>query len=1415
MVGELMVDSCRVARDTINHQLTLHQLLSSKLIECSGQNAIPECNLHPMQQTMNTHDAAYQAGNVAGGVVAVVLFLVLALKCFSIARRSTTNTKCAAALGIILAGWSTAALGGMLARYFPDFAPVVSILPGFAMLGSLITGTVLAILGLVEYSNAKGRYVQGKVQAILALILVGLVVLLLFGAVFSGIRTAVGRNVVSGTNQAAAGQVLAFEDFNYKFKSPGRPWIQLDAKKFNPASSLVLRRTLPEVYFMVVAEKVGTDVQLDFEQLAEVAQANLNSRASSSRVLKQNPLLRQGLAGVQWEAEARISGFDAAYVHWDCATNGYAYQLICWGQRRDAKGVREEAESLFSRFDLLDSKREAVRDGNVQLSDFVTTNYHYRVRLQGSNWRKWNTLAKDLPSAEFGVLHKKAGALGVVPIFLMGQNPHPEAVKQALLSTMEIAYPNEKLTAEKAISRSFLQGSQFQFSRAGTEMNFSFDLQVLQGFGFAYLVAAWVREGSSDRDQVIADGLSRVEFPSTPGPPVDPQRFNAREKATHGRVFNQMGLFYYNSKQYEKSAGFFKIAFEFERTNDLYLANLVNAFSNASQQRDALDYLEKQPTSLRGKQALRAMEASLHAQLEENEIALTNYAGLFRDGFQNDEHFTEYVKLLSQNRQPEQALEEVELYLKRRDSIVIRLQQANLYKLKKDFTNALVVLKAQREKAPFNFEVLFALAETCHQAGFFPEAIDTCEQIIAKGGDSAYASFLKGRSEFGLKWYRQAKDSFEAALKSAPASKEIKDYLALVSGMLGEGSNTAIKTPIPAVPLPADLPKPLAPPNPAYGKDYGAYYARRIEAISFQKKKECRSTDYLTVKVLDASGVSRFSTVQFLFDPLVEEIFVNELEVRNAAGEKIATGKVADYYVVDDSSSDLASQRKILNIPVTGLQPGFQADLVVTRRDLVPGEDFRFMECNFSKGLPVLQSILFVRGDVGLIQSRSSPKSQSKTLQDGVYWLQENPTVYRWEPLQGALDFLPTVWLNSARATWQSEATNYLQSIRDRLKIDDEQKTLAHKLTQGFKQDGEKIAALARYVQTNYTYKALEFGRHARIPEKFGEIVHHKYGDCKDHSLVLRQLLEAVDIPARLTLVNTRGLIQKELPSLDQFDHMILYLPLYQTGLYLDCTDKSSDVFEPVPLGLGGKQALILDEETSGFGLIPDYPPGSSTISSIRQIQLTNRTDALIQETLTFKGYHAAIERSVLKSMAASARRNFILGQMDIRTGELVDLKIENIEDTVAPLKLDIAYSIKRQFQALEGQIVGRIPTLWERRYLSAEAVDNRQTPFQIMVPLSFQSTIELNVPAGYKTPSSQVFGKSQESPFLICKSTAQEQGQTLKIQFSFTRQSGQFPASQYNSYRGAIEKALNVLEQDISLPLSHKNGHELEQQNH
>jgi len=61
--------------------------------------------------------------------------------------------------------------------------------------------------------------------------------------------------------------------------------------------------------------------------------------------------------------------------------------------------------------------------------------------------------------------------------------------------------------------------------------------------------------------------------------------------------------------------------------------------------------------------------------------------------------------------------------------------------------------------------------------------------------------------------------------------------------------------------------------------------------------------------------------------------------------------------------------------------------------------------------------------------------------------------------------------------------TNYLASIHDRLELPAEQNKLAKQLTAHATNLTQKIDAIASYVQTNYTYRAIEFGRRARIPQ--------------------------------------------------------------------------------------------------------------------------------------------------------------------------------------------------------------------------------------------------------------------------------------------------------------------------------------------
>lgn len=434
----------------------------------------------------------------------------------------------------------------------------------------------------------------------------------------------------------------------------------------------------------------------------------------------------------------------------------------------------------------------------------------------------------------------------------------------------------------------------------------------------------------------------------------------------------------------------------------------------------------------------------------------------------------------------------------------------------KNFTKAISLCKTRCENAPMNSQAALSLAEVEIEAKQYNEALNTCRQLIKQGQDSPLVWNLKGQSECGMKWFREAKTSFEVAFKQNPGDSEIRDNLAFVSGMLGEGSNSQLKEPIAPVPIPDEI---ASGPLPAAGNDFsqgcGAFYQRIIKAISWKPGQEIRTSEYLKIRVLDSSGVSAFSTLQFPFDPLDEEVFVNEMAVLNTDGKEISSGSVTDYYILDANNDNQASHKKLINIPVPGLQAGNEINVVLTRRVLSRSHAFPFQECLLSKPFPVRETIVFIPGKANQVRALVTTGVQSGLAGGGTFWKAREPPVIRYEPSQPAYtEFLSVLWLNDPEARWQSLVSSYLASISDRLRSDQPVREQAQKLVSGLKTPAEKISAIGRYVQKEFTYKAIEFGRRACIPNSPQEVIRNKYGDCKDLAVLLQQLLTEADIPA-------------------------------------------------------------------------------------------------------------------------------------------------------------------------------------------------------------------------------------------------------------------------------------------------------------
>jgi tetratricopeptide (TPR) repeat protein len=1348
---------------------------------------------------VNNSSSSPSAAVIAFFLVIIVCLLAAIIKCWSISRRPTTNFKSVFSLMLFFTGWlaffGMACLGGLTKSQgqIPSRPPGVYVcimLGSLLWMGLLLASFIFALIGLIECTNTRNRFRQGLVQSISTLVL----------CVLTGMLMVVGmamrqsqRGLLSG--QPTTGVPIVFQDLNFKFSPPGRPWAQADAAKLNRYANLAFLRSRPDVYFMVIAEKDGV-ANLSTETLAELADTRMRSVSDSFKTLERSPRRVGRLNGLEVRLSAQLGVGQLYYVKWFCATNGWAYQLLTWGRIEDRRFVENEAQQMMARFDVIDPMRNPPMSRSDEFTDFVSTNFHFAVHFASSDWSAWRTIDKNCQYANFGMLRRDDAALVVSAVFLKGLEVRPDIIYRGILTGTGLGMNQDILSTARSVTESGLQGIETTFNQrmqAGSDCTYR--VKILQGGGFAYLIVGWADRANTNTDKSIADAFSRVEIlPSSSAAP-DSSALSAREKRVQRMLLNGIGLAYSREQQYEQSQRFFEAVLEVgDVSKEMpYLSNLSDALMGAGKHREALNALERYPEMVEAQTSLQATRAYLQGRLGQTEAALTNYARLFENGYTSEEYFKDYIGLLANSGQIEEGFVLTEAYLRRQDTPALRLLQASLLKQQKKFDQAVELLQKQHEQHPFHAGISYALGDAFILAGRPNDALTLTKDLL-KDQNTASSWMIKGRAEFALKWYREAKDSFEHALNKAPGDPDIKYFVELASQTLGEGENTSVKDPIEPVSVPSELAETAKTEN-NYGRDEGAYYSRRMSAVSFKRGKELKRTDYYSIHTINAAGVSAFSTFQIAFHPIAEQLYINRLEVRDASGSLVSTGRVSNYYLLEDHSVFGTSSRKVLNMPVPGLQPGYSLEVVATRREIGSPKEFTFLPFVFSQAFPVQESILYLTGDTGSVRSAASPSIKAESVDQGLCWRWKDPPLARWEPLApSTADYLPMLWLADASSRWPQLVTNYLAEIAERLVLPKEQSDLALKLTDSATNDAQKVAAIARHLQTNYTYKAIEFGRRARIPQHLPEIIRNKYGDCKDHAVLAQQMLCAAGVPATLALVSFNSAIREDLPSLDQFDHMVVHVPLAGKDFFLDCTAKSADLTALWTFGLSGRQSLLLDPDNPRFVRIPAYPTNSSSIHVTRSIALTNATDALVHEDLAFNGVIGGYMRQYLRNQPASTRRAYIAAEFVGSFGELLDMTVKGLDQPESACDVTLTYLVRGQFQGLEKQIVGNLPVGFERTFLLNQPTEKRTSPFEVAAPLLIDAAVAMSLPSNLKAKPPPDPRQSAEGRFVNCNVVTETSDHGWHVSYHLAESAGRFPPGDFSSHCRALQQAVDLL---------------------
>jgi transglutaminase-like putative cysteine protease len=181
-------------------------------------------------------------------------------------------------------------------------------------------------------------------------------------------------------------------------------------------------------------------------------------------------------------------------------------------------------------------------------------------------------------------------------------------------------------------------------------------------------------------------------------------------------------------------------------------------------------------------------------------------------------------------------------------------------------------------------------------------------------------------------------------------------------------------------------------------------------------------------------------------------------------------------------------------------------------------------------------------------------------------------------------------------------------------------------------------AALA-YVQSNVRYLGLEMGHGAYQPRAPELVWQRRFGDCKDKSLLLVQMLKDLGIDAHPALVNT-GLsvgIADFLPSPFAFDHVIVTAEIGGVRFWMDPTySRQIGPLETLPVADYG-YALLIKDGVSALTAVNPHPEYKNFVEIETELTIARPGELSTMAVVSrYGGTSAANMKSYFDSTARS-----------------------------------------------------------------------------------------------------------------------------------------------------------------------------------
>lgn len=533
----------------------------------------------------------------------------------------------------------------------------------------------------------------------------------------------------------------------------------------------------------------------------------------------------------------------------------------------------------------------------------------------------------------------------------------------------------------------------------------------------------------------------------------------------------------------------------------------------------------------------------------------------------------------------------------------------------------------------------------------------------------------------------------------------------LITARASAQSAGTASPPPPKTPAAAQSASPAAKPDyskePFVEEDYSL-------KIAFQNDGTSTRVLYYRYRIQSDAGVQHNSVITIPYESATQTVDIDYIRVRKPDGTVVVTPPDT----AQDMPADITRQAPYYSdlrekqVAVKGLSVGDVLEAQAhwnTTKPLAPGQ-FWF-SFNFSHDNIALHEELQISAPKDRAVKWASPGRQPVITTDA------SRQVFTWTSSQlqsksaddqkkeqdeltyeQSIGQLPSADVEfSSFHSWAEIGAWYNELQQQRVLPDAAIRAEAAELTKGETTGDAKLRAIYEYVATQIRYVGVAFGIGRYQPHLASEILSNQYGDCKDKHTLLASLLDAAGIKAYPVLINSTHKIAPDVPSPDQFDHVITAVPQGNNFIWLDTTE------EVAPYGylagvLRNKSALLIaDNKPAELVTVPATPPMPSL--------QTFHIDATIADDGTLKG---KIERTLagndFELLFRAAFRSISMTQWkDLAqrisygsgyAGDVSDVTISSPEKIDQPFTLRYTYTRKDYPQWSQHRVTVALPPM-------------------------------------------------------------------------------------------------------------------------